>query len=153
MSGPESEPKVGNCLPLSKIPLGTVIHNIELRAGRGGVLCRSAGTSATLMAREADWAQISLPSGEIRRIPSACRATIGSTSNGDHSMIVLGKAGRKRWLGRRGADVPDLQRWSGVRPGRGLDGHRDGLVVREAGSRTRGRRPRSPRDRRREGPG
>lgn len=101
MSGPESEPKVGNCLPLSKIPLSTVIHNVELRAGRGGVLCRSAGTSATLMAREADWAQISLPSGEIRRIPSACRATIGSTSNGDHSMIVLGKAGRKRWLGRR----------------------------------------------------
>jgi len=101
MSGPESEPKVGNCLPLSKIPLSTVIHNVELRAGRGGVLCRSAGTSATLMARESDWAQISLPSGEIRRIPSACRATIGSTSNGDHSMIVLGKAGRKRWLGRR----------------------------------------------------
>ncbi len=101
MSGAESEPKVGNCLPLAKIPLGTVVHNIELRAGRGGVLCRSAGTSATLMAREADWAQISLPSGEIRRIPSACRATIGSTSNGDHSAIVLGKAGRKRWLGRR----------------------------------------------------
>ncbi len=101
MSGAECEPKVGNCLPLSKIPLGTVVHNIELRAGRGGVLCRSAGTSATLMAREADWAQISLPSGEIRRIPSACRATIGSTSNGDHSAIVLGKAGRKRWLGRR----------------------------------------------------
>ncbi len=101
MSGSESEPKVGNCLPLSKIPIGTVIHNIELRAGRGGVLCRSAGTSASLMAREADWAQISLPSGEIRRIPSACRATIGSTSNGDHSMIVLGKAGRKRWMGRR----------------------------------------------------
>lgn len=101
MSGAECEPKVGNCLPLSKIPLGTVVHNIELRAGRGGELCRSAGTSATLMAREADWAQISLPSGEIRRIPSACRATIGSTSNGDHSAIVLGKAGRKRWLGRR----------------------------------------------------
>ncbi len=77
------------------------IHNIELQPGRGGVLCRSAGTSATLMAREADWAQISLPSGEIRRIPSACRATIGSTSNADHMRIVLGKAGRKRWLGRR----------------------------------------------------
>ena len=101
MSGAECEPKVGNCLPLAKIPLGTVVHNVELRAGRGGELCRSAGTSATLMAREADWAQISLPSGEIRRIPSACRATVGSTSNGDHSAIVLGKAGRKRWLGRR----------------------------------------------------
>ncbi|MEM8865267.1 MAG: 50S ribosomal protein L2 [Planctomycetota bacterium] len=101
MSGPDAPPTVGNCLPLSAIPLSTEIHNVELRAGSGGVLCRSAGTSATLMAREADWAQISLPSGEIRRIPSACRATIGSTSNGDHSMVVLGKAGRKRWLGRR----------------------------------------------------
>jgi len=101
VSGADAAPTVGNCLPLNKIPLSTVVHNVELRAGRGGVLCRSAGTSATLMAREADWAQISLPSGEIRRIPSACRATIGSTSNGDHSMVVLGKAGRKRWLGRR----------------------------------------------------
>jgi large subunit ribosomal protein L2 len=101
MSGSEAEPKVGNCLPLSKIPLATVIHNVEMRPGRGAELCRSAGTSATLMAREADWAQLSLPSGEIRRIPSSCRATIGATSNGDHSSIVLGKAGRKRWLGRR----------------------------------------------------
>ncbi len=101
MSGSEAEPKVGNCLPLSKIPLATVVHNVELQSGRGGVLCRSAGTSATLMAREANWAQISLPSGEIRRIPSACRATIGSTSNADHNAIVLGKAGRSRWLGRR----------------------------------------------------
>ena len=72
-----------------------------MQAGRGGVLCRSAGTNATLMAREAGWAQISLPSGEIRRVPSACRATIGATSNGDHMGVVIGKAGRKRWLGRR----------------------------------------------------
>jgi large subunit ribosomal protein L2 len=72
-----------------------------MKPGRGGALCRSAGTSATLAAREADWAQITLPSGEIRRIPSACRATVGSTSNPDHIGIVLGKAGRKRWLGRR----------------------------------------------------
>ena len=100
-SGEEAPPTVGNCLPLSKIPLATVVHNVELRAGRGGVLCRSAGTSATLMAREAGWAQISLPSGEIRRIPAACRAVIGSTSNPDHSAVRLGKAGRKRWLGRR----------------------------------------------------
>lgn len=100
-SGENAAPTVGNCLPLSKIPLSTVVHNVELRAGGGAVLCRSAGTSATLMAREAGWAQISLPSGEIRRIPSTCRAVIGSTSNGDHSMVVLGKAGRKRWLGRR----------------------------------------------------
>lgn len=101
MSGAEAPAKVGNCLPLSKIPLATTIHNVELRPGRGGVLCRGAGTSATLMAREADWAQISLPSGEIRRVPVACRATIGSTGNSDHSAIVLGKAGRKRWMGRR----------------------------------------------------
>ena len=93
LSGPEAPANVGNCLPMSHIPLGTTIHNIELREGRGGVLCRSAGTSATLMARDAEWAQISLPSGEIRRIPSACRATIGSTGNSDHMGIVLGKAG------------------------------------------------------------
>lgn len=101
MSGDEAAPTVGNCLPLTKIPLSTVVHNVELRIGGGAVLCRSAGTSATLMAREAGWAQISLPSGEIRRIPATCRATIGSTGNGDHSSIVLGKAGRKRWMGRR----------------------------------------------------
>jgi large subunit ribosomal protein L2 len=101
MSGPDAPPKVGNCLPLAKMPLATEVFNIELRPGRGGVLCRSAGAHATLMAREADWAQISLPSGEIRRIPAACRATIGSSSNPDNMGIVLGKAGRKRWMGRR----------------------------------------------------
>ncbi|MEX2091611.1 MAG: 50S ribosomal protein L2 [Pirellulales bacterium] len=101
ISGKDAPPTLGNCLPLAQIPLGTVVHNIEMQAGCGGVLCRSAGTNATLMAREAGWAQISLPSGEIRRIPSACRATIGATSNADHSKIVIGKAGRNRWLGRR----------------------------------------------------
>ncbi len=100
-SGAEVPPTVGNCLPLKNIPLATEIHNIEMRPGQGGILCRSAGTSATLMAREANWAQISLPSGEIRRIPSACRATIGKVGNSEHSSIRLGKAGRKRWLGRR----------------------------------------------------
>ena len=101
VSGPEAPPSVGNCLPLAKIPLGTTIHNVEMQAGRGAALCRSAGTSATLMAREAGWAQLSLPSGEIRRVPSTCRATIGSTSNSDHSAIEYGKAGRRRWLGRK----------------------------------------------------
>ena len=101
MSGPDAPAKVGNCLPLTKIPLGTAIFNVELQPGRGGVLCRSAGANATLMAREAEWAQISLPSGEIRRIPSACRAVIGESSNPDHFGIVLGKAGRNRWLGIR----------------------------------------------------
>jgi large subunit ribosomal protein L2 len=100
-SGADVPPTVGNCLPLAKIPLGTVVHNVEMQVGRGGVLCRSAGTNATLMAREAGWAQISLPSGEIRRVPSACRATVGATGNPDHNSIELGKAGRKRWLGRR----------------------------------------------------
>ena len=100
-SGPDAPPSVGNCLPLKKIPLGTTIHNVELLPGRGACMCRSAGTSATLMAREANWAQISLPSGEIRRVPAACRATIGKVGNTEHMGVVLGKAGRKRWLGRR----------------------------------------------------
>ena len=100
-SGPEAPPTVGNCLPLRKIPLGTAIHNVELLPGQGGCLCRSAGTNAMLVAREADWAQITLPSGEIRRVPSRCRATIGKVGNADHMAIRFGKAGRKRWLGRR----------------------------------------------------
>ena len=100
-NGPEAPPEVGNCMPLKNDPLGTTVSCIELRAGRGAVLCRSAGTSATLMAREADWAQISLPSGEVRRISSQCRATIGQVGNSDHMNVRLGKAGRSRWLGRR----------------------------------------------------
>tara|TARA_B100000809_G_scaffold265601_1_gene324950 strand:+ start:1149 stop:2003 length:855 start_codon:yes stop_codon:yes gene_type:complete len=100
-SGAEAPPTVGNSLPMMKIPLGTAIHGVEMQPGRGAVMCRSAGTSATLVAREADWAQITLPSGEIRRVPSRCKATIGSVGNSDHMGIVLGKAGRKRWLGRR----------------------------------------------------
>ncbi len=101
VSGPDAPPSVGNCLPLTAIPLGTSIHNVEMQPGCGGVLCRSAGASAVLAARDAGWAQINLPSGEIRRVPAACRATIGSIGNADHMNIELGKAGRKRWLGRR----------------------------------------------------
>ena len=100
-SGPDAPPTAGNCLPLKNIPLATVIHNVEMRPGQGAILCRSAGTNAVLMAREAKWAQISLPSGEIRRVPSTCRAVIGKVSNSEHSSVVLGKAGRSRWLGRR----------------------------------------------------
>lgn len=100
-SGDKSEPNIGNCLSLDKIPLGTTIHNIEMQPGRGGQLCRSAGASAVLNAREGKWAQITLPSGEVRRLPSKCRATIGEIGNSEHSGIVLGKAGRKRWMGRR----------------------------------------------------
>jgi len=101
LSGKDSPAAVGNCLPLANIPLGMDIHSIELQPGRGGVLCRSAGARATLAARDADWAQINLPSGEIRRVPAACRATIGTIGNADHMSIVLGKAGRNRWMGRR----------------------------------------------------
>lgn len=100
-SGASAAPTVGNCLPLKNIPLATVIHNVEMRPGQGAILCRSAGTNAVLMAREAKWAQISLPSGEIRRIPSNCRATVGKVGNSEHGSVVLGKAGRSRWLGRR----------------------------------------------------
>ena len=100
-SGPDAEPKLGNCLPLSKIPTGLTIHNIEMQPGGGGKLCRSAGVGAVLTAREGTWAQITLPSGEVRRIPAACRATIGMVGNPDHMNVRLGKAGRSRWLGRR----------------------------------------------------
>lgn len=100
-SGAGVEPVVGNCMPLSAMPLGTAVHNIELQPGRGGQLCRSAGTRAILNAREGRWAQLTLPSGEVRRVPSACRATIGTIGNIEHSSIVIGKAGRNRWKGIR----------------------------------------------------
>lgn len=101
MSGQSVEPKVGNCMPLGSIPLGMRVHNLEMQPGRGGQLARSAGTSATLTARDANWAQVTLPSGEVRRVSSKCRATIGVIGNSDHMNISLGKAGRKRWMGRR----------------------------------------------------
>lgn len=101
MNGAAAPPVVGNCLPLKNIPLGSDIHNIEMKPGQGGELCRSAGVAATLMARESEWAQIALPSGEIRRIPANCRATIGKVSNPDAMNVNLGKAGRKRWMGVR----------------------------------------------------
>jgi large subunit ribosomal protein L2 len=100
-SGPDAEPKLGNCLPMSRIPTGLTIHNIEMQPGGGGKLCRSAGVGAVLTAREGTWAQITLPSGEVRRVPAACRATIGMVGNPDHMNVRLGKAGRSRWLGRR----------------------------------------------------
>ncbi|MFM7317448.1 MAG: 50S ribosomal protein L2 [bacterium] len=100
-SGPNAEPKVGNCLPLSKIPTGMQIHNIEMEPGTGGKLCRSAGCAAILTAREGAWAQITLPSGEVRRVSSACRATIGILGNADHMNIKIGKAGRARKMGLR----------------------------------------------------
>jgi len=101
LNGPDAPPTVGNCLPLKNIPVGLAICCIEMRPGRGAAMCRSAGTQATLMAREGDWAQLSLPSGEIRRVPSSCRATIGVMGNGSHIKVRIGKAGRNRWLGWR----------------------------------------------------
>ena len=101
VSGESVEPNLGNCMPLSAIPPGTDIHNVEMQPGRGGQLVRSAGVRAVLNAREGRWAQVTLPSGEVRRLPSSCRATIGIIGNGEHSSIVYGKAGRMRWLGRR----------------------------------------------------
>ncbi len=101
MSGAGSEIRVGNNLPVASLPLGTVVHNIELQPGRGGQLVRAAGTSAQLLAKEGDYAHIRLPSGEVRLVRLECSATIGQVGNEDHANVRLGKAGRKRWLGRR----------------------------------------------------
>ncbi|SIS71579.1 50S ribosomal protein L2 [Alicyclobacillus vulcanalis] len=101
VSGEDVDIRVGNALPLRSIPVGTVIHNIELRPGHGGQLARAAGASAQLMAKEGDYAQVRLASGEVRKIRLECRATIGQVGNLDHENITLGKAGRSRWLGRR----------------------------------------------------
>ena len=101
MSGPKVDIKPGNTLPLRHIPLGTDIHNIELRVGRGGQIVRSAGTHAQLMAKEGRYALVKLPSGELRMVLIDCNATVGQLGNVGHENIALGKAGRKRWLGRR----------------------------------------------------
>ena len=101
MSGAEAEIRIGNALPLHRIPLGTIVHNVELQPGRGGQMARSAGTSAQVMAKEGSYATLRLPSGEMRKVDVNCLATIGQVGNTDHSNVTLGKAGRKRWLGRR----------------------------------------------------
>ena len=101
MSGPEADIQTGNALPIYRIPLGTQLHNIELQPGKGGQLARSAGTSAQLLAKEGSYAQVRLPSGEVRYINQNCLATIGQIGNTEHSNLTLGKAGRKRWLGIR----------------------------------------------------
>jgi large subunit ribosomal protein L2 len=101
MAGPEAEVRVGNAMPLRSIPLGTMVHNIELQPGRGGQLARSAGTAAQLMAKEGEYAQVRLPSGEVRRVLLVCMATIGQVGNTEHANLNLGKAGRKRWMGWR----------------------------------------------------
>jgi len=100
-SGEQVEPKIGNAMPLRSIPIGMDVHNVELTAGAGGQLARSAGTSARLVAREGDWAVLILPSGEMRQVHAACRATVGQLGNADHQNVRLGKAGRTRHIGRR----------------------------------------------------
>ena len=101
MSGEHAEAKVGNCLPLSLIPVGAQVHNIELFPGKGGQMVRSAGNAAQLMAKEGKYATLRLPSGEMRMVPIECRATIGVVGNGDHNLVKIGKAGRKRHMGIR----------------------------------------------------
>ncbi len=103
MSGEQAEIRVGNALSLERIPLGTMVHNIELQAGRGGKIARSAGTSAQVLAKEGDYVTLRLPSGEVRLVRKECMATIGQVGNIDHGNVKLGKAGRKRWRGRRPA--------------------------------------------------
>jgi large subunit ribosomal protein L2 len=100
-NGPDAAPTSGNCLPLKNIPLDSTVCCIEMRPGQGAAMCRSAGSGAKLKARDAGWAQLELPSGEVRRVPAACRAVIGRVGNADHMNVVIGKAGRSRWMGIR----------------------------------------------------
>jgi large subunit ribosomal protein L2 len=101
VSGEHVDVKPGNAMPLAGMPIGTIVHNVELKPGRGGQMVRGAGGSAQLMAKDAEWSQVRLPSGEVRRVLTACMATIGQVGNPEHGTLNLGKAGRSRWLGRR----------------------------------------------------
>lgn len=136
MSGADAAPEIGNCLPLANIPVGTVIHNIELRPGQGALLVRSAGNFAQLTSREGSYCVIKLPSGETRQILSACKATVGSVGNSDHALEQSGKAGRSRWLGRRphnrGVVMNPVDHPMGGGEGRSSGGHprsRNGLYA------------------------
>ncbi|MDH5381133.1 MAG: 50S ribosomal protein L2 [Cyclobacteriaceae bacterium] len=143
-AGENAVPEVGNSLPMSKIPLGTLIHNIELKPGRGGAMARSAGSYAQLLARDGKYVTIKLPSGEMRTALSVCYATIGTVSNSDHMNVVLGKAGRNRWLGKRprtrGVAMNPVDHPMGGGEGRASGGHprsRTGLYA-------KGKKTRSP---------
>ncbi len=144
-AGKEAAPEIGNCLYLSDIPLGTVIHNIEMRPGEGGVIARSAGTYAQLTSRDGRYAIIKMPSGETRMILTACKATIGVVSNSDHALEKSGKAGRSRWLGRRprvrGVAMNPVDHPMGGGEGRSSGGHprsRKGLLAK--GYKTRAKK-------------
>ncbi len=143
VSGAEVAPEVGNALPMQNIPLGTLIHNIELRPGQGAALARSAGVFAQLTSREDKYAIIKLPSGELRKILSACRATVGVVGNSDHALEESGKAGRSRWLGRRprvrGVAMNPVDHPMGGGEGRASGGHprsRKGLLAKGYKTRT-----------------
>lgn len=127
VSGSSSAPNVGNALPLSEIPMGSVIHNIELTPGKGGAIARGAGTYAQLNARDGKYATIKLPSGETRLVLAVCLATMGSVSNSEHNLVVSGKAGRSRWLGRRprvrGVVMNPVDHPMGGGEGRNAGGH------------------------------
>ncbi len=136
MSGENAVPEVGNALPLSVMPIGTIIHNIELRPGQGGVMARSAGSFAQLSARDGGYAIIKLPSGETRKVLVTCRATVGAVGNSDHALEKSGKAGRSRWLGRRprvrGVVMNPVDHPMGGGEGRASGGHprsRKGLLA------------------------
>ena len=143
MSGAEAAPEVGNALPLNKIPVGTLIHCIELRPGQGAFMARSAGTFAQLISREGNYAIIKLPSGETRKVLSACKATIGVVGNAEHSLERSGKAGRSRWLGKRphnrGVVMNPVDHPMGGGEGRASGGHprsRKGLYSKGLKTRT-----------------
>jgi large subunit ribosomal protein L2 len=142
LSGPAVAPELGNSLPLSAIPLGTIIHNIELKPGKGAAMARSAGSYAQLLAREGKYATLKMPSGEMRLVLLTCYATIGSASNPDHMNVTSGKAGRTRWLGRRprvrGVAMNPVDHPMGGGEGRASGGHprsRTGLIAK--GKKTR----------------
>lgn len=144
-SGSGIDPEIGNTLPLSEIPLGTLVHNIELRPGQGGVMARSAGTYAQLTSREGKYVTLKLPSGEIRMVLSACRATVGIVGNSDHNLEKSGKAGRSRWMGRRprtrGVAMNPVDHPMGGGEGRASGGHprsRKGLLAK--GYKTRSKK-------------
>ena len=148
MSGKTATPEVGNTMFLADVPLGATIHAIELEPGKGASMARSAGTSATLMGREGRYAAIKLPSGEVRRVLLTCKATIGITSNADHGLEVYGKAGRRRWLGRRprvrGVVMNPVDHPMGGGEGRASGGHprsRNGIMAK--GQKTRNKRKHS----------
>lgn len=143
LSGPGVAPEVGNTLPISEIPLGTIIHNVELKPGKGGSMARSAGSYVQLLARDGKYATVKLPSNEMRMVLITCMATIGTVSNSDHMNVRLGKAGRRRWLGRRprvrGVAMNPVDHPMGGGEGRSSGGHprsRTGLLAKGKKTRT-----------------